>query len=134
MRVGAGVRVAPGRRRRAPRLPGRRGPRGAGRDDRGCRATLERGREATTAGFLREPDLGFAWAAYRWASGHQLDAVLQRRRDLAAGDFVRWIKQLIDLLGQVADAAPRGSGLRTHGAARPWTRIRRGVVAYSSVS
>ena len=23
----------------------------------------------------REPDLGFAWAAYRWASGYGLDAV-----------------------------------------------------------
>lgn len=25
----------------------------------------------------REPDLGFAWAAHRWASGHGLDAVLR---------------------------------------------------------
>ena len=26
--------------------------------------------------FLREPDLGFAWAAYRWAEGDDLDDVL----------------------------------------------------------
>ncbi len=28
--------------------------------------------------FLREPDLGFAWAAYRWAEGDDLDSVLER--------------------------------------------------------
>jgi ATP-dependent RNA helicase HelY len=38
--------------------------------------------------FLREPDLGFAWAAYRWAEGALLDEVLQET-DLAAGDFAR---------------------------------------------
>ena len=26
--------------------------------------------------FLRQPDLGFAWAAYRWAEGDELDDVL----------------------------------------------------------
>jgi ATP-dependent RNA helicase HelY len=26
--------------------------------------------------FLREPDAGFAWAAYRWAEGDELDDVL----------------------------------------------------------
>ena len=54
--------------------------------------------------FLREPDLGFAWAAYRWAEGDDLDDVLGET-ELAAGDFVRWMKQLLDLAGQVADAA-----------------------------
>ena len=29
--------------------------------------------------FLREPDLGFAWAAYRWAEGASLDEVLLAR-------------------------------------------------------
>jgi len=79
--------------------------------------------------FLREPDLGFAWAAYRWAGGHRLEVVLTEA-DLSAGDFVRWTKQLIDLLGQIADAAPeglRGTAAKAVGA------LRRGVVAYSSV-
>jgi ATP-dependent RNA helicase HelY len=82
--------------------------------------------------FLREPDMGFVWAAYRWAKGDQLDAVLTDT-DLTAGDFVRWIKQLLDLLGQVADAAPRGNGLRDT-AGKAMDAIRRGVVAYSSVT
>jgi ATP-dependent RNA helicase HelY len=81
--------------------------------------------------FLREPDLGFAWAAYRWAEGDALDDVLSVT-DLAAGDFVRWMKQLLDLADQVADAA-RDTPLR--GVAREATgRLRRGVVAYSSVN
>ena len=86
--------------------------------------------------FLREPDLGFAHAAFRWASGHRLESVL-RDVDLAAGDFVRWCKQLADLLGQVADAAgshqtPEGNALaRT--AHEAVDAVKRGVVAFSSV-
>ncbi|MBH5334041.1 DEAD/DEAH box helicase [Streptomyces pactum] len=79
----------------------------------------------------REPDLGFAWAAYRWASGHGLDDVL-REVDMPAGDFVRWCKQLIDVLGQIAQAAPEG-GTVARNARRAVDGLRRGVVAYSSV-
>ncbi|MBV9204558.1 MAG: DEAD/DEAH box helicase, partial [Actinobacteria bacterium] len=56
--------------------------------------------------FLREPDLGFAWAAYRWARGARLEMVLDESPELTPGDFVRSVKQLIDLLDQVAAAAP----------------------------
>ena len=81
--------------------------------------------------FLREPDLGFAWAAYRWAEGAALDEVLGET-DLAAGDFVRWVKQLLDLTDQVADAAGSGE-LRTTARAAS-DALRRGVVSYSSVA
>jgi ATP-dependent RNA helicase HelY len=81
--------------------------------------------------FLREPDLGFAWAAYRWAEGATLDEVLSET-DLAAGDFVRWVKQLLDLTDQVADAA--GDGALRRAARDASAALRRGVVAYSSVS
>ncbi|MEP6463193.1 MAG: DEAD/DEAH box helicase [Frankiaceae bacterium] len=79
--------------------------------------------------FLREPDLGFVWPAYRWAGGAGLDVVLTEA-DLTAGDFVRAIRQLLDLLdqiGKVADA-PVAAAARAAGVA-----LRRGVVAYSSV-
>ncbi|GAA4562329.1 DEAD/DEAH box helicase [Planotetraspora kaengkrachanensis] len=82
--------------------------------------------------FIREPDLGFAWSAFRWARGHSLDAVLTDG-DMAAGDFVRWIKQLLDLLAQLKDAAPKGSKVRAN-AVKAIDAMRRGVVAYSSVS
>ncbi|GAB3834454.1 DEAD/DEAH box helicase [Kribbella italica] len=80
--------------------------------------------------FLRSMDLGFCWAAYRWASGASLAEVLYES-DLAAGDFVRWVKQLIDLTEQVADAAGPTPLRKT---ARAVTdEIRRGVISYASV-
>jgi len=55
--------------------------------------------------FLREPDPGFVWAAYRWARGAKLEDVLDSVPGLTPGDFVRSMKQLIDLLDQVAVAS-----------------------------
>jgi ATP-dependent RNA helicase HelY len=82
--------------------------------------------------FLREPDFGFAWVAWRWAKGHSLDAVLFDG-DLAAGDFVRQVKQLVDLLDQIREAAPQNSNVRPT-AAKAIEALRRGVVAYSSLT
>ena len=80
--------------------------------------------------FLREPDLGFAWTAYRWARGHAVADVLDDDPDLAPGDFVRWAKQVIDLLDQVAAAADGEVAANARSATES---MRRGVVAYSSV-
>ena len=73
---------------------------------------------------------GLALAMYRWASGTGLDAVLQEA-DMAAGDFVRWTKQTIDLLDQLSVVADGDVG-RT--ARKALDAIRRGIVAYSSVA
>ncbi len=81
--------------------------------------------------FLREPDLGFAWAAHAWARGKPLETVLQS--DLTPGDFVRAVKQLMDLLGQIAVAAGSGSELASTARAAV-DALRHGVVAYTSVS
>ena len=73
---------------------------------------------------------GLCLAMYQWARGGRLDRVLGEA-DLAAGDFVRWTKQTIDLLDQlsvVADA-PVGTTAR-----QALDSIRRGIVAYSSVA
>jgi ATP-dependent RNA helicase HelY len=92
---------------------------------------LKRAEEDQRLDFLREPDPGFAWAAHRWAGGARLESVL-RESDLTAGDFVRWVKMLIDLLSQVADVAAEGSPVRAT-ARSALGSLRRGVVAYSSV-
>ena len=47
------------------------------------------------------PSAALALATLHWAQGARLDSVL-READLAAGDFVRWMKQAIDLLDQVS--------------------------------
>jgi ATP-dependent RNA helicase HelY len=86
-------------------------------------------------------DAGFAWAAYQYASGAQLEKVLagpeSRARAhgptdakpaaaMAAGDFVRWTRQLVDLLAQLSDVADEP--LRTT-ARKAVAGLRRGVVA-----
>jgi ATP-dependent RNA helicase HelY len=78
----------------------------------------------------RDLDLGFAWAAYRWADGQSLDRVLagaeQAGTELSGGDFVRWMRQLVDLLDQLAKVAEDPVA----GVARAAVgRVRRGVVA-----
>src|SRR5215218_1340019 len=76
-----------------------------------------------------EPDIGFSEVAYGWASGRSLATVLQGS-DLTAGDFVRWVRQVTDFAGQIADAAGPGRPLRD--AARAVvTSMRRGVVTYA---
>jgi ATP-dependent RNA helicase HelY len=93
---------------------------------------LERVERDHGLAFLREPDLGFAWAAHRWASGGRLEQVLGES-GLPAGDFVRWTKQLVDLLGQVAQAAADSEPALRATADAAVDALRRGVVAYSSV-
>jgi ATP-dependent RNA helicase HelY len=114
----------------APRLPGGR-VRDAIAGTVSLWADLDALEREHKLDFLREPDLGFAWAAYRWAEGAPLDDVLDET-DLAAGDFVRWMKQLLDLTDQVADAAGDGDLRRT--AREAAGALRRGVVSYSSVT
>ncbi|MDN5743704.1 MAG: DEAD/DEAH box helicase [Nocardioidaceae bacterium] len=76
--------------------------------------------------FLRAPDPGFAWTAFRWASGQDLDEIITRN-DQTAGDFVRQMKQLIDFTGQIANAA---SGTPVRETARELIGLlRRGIVA-----
>jgi ATP-dependent RNA helicase HelY len=93
--------------------------------------------------FLREPDLGFDWAAYRWVRGSRLEDVLDSVPGLTPGDFVRSTKQLIDLLDQIAGAAgpaePAADGSpKTRGVASTARAaidaMRRGVIAYTTVT
>lgn len=53
----------------------------------------------------RSPDFGFCFIIFRWANGLSLNQVL-KGSDMSVGDFVRSTKQLIDLLGQIANASP----------------------------
>jgi ATP-dependent RNA helicase HelY len=62
--------------------------------------------------FLRAPDPGFVWAAYRWVRGAKLEDVLDSVPGLTPGDFVRSVKQLVDLLDQIAGAASRDTATR----------------------
>jgi ATP-dependent RNA helicase HelY len=56
-----------------------------------------------------------------------------REVEMPAGDFVRWCKQVIDVLGQIAAAAPREGSTVPKNARKAVEGLLRGVVAYSSV-
>jgi ATP-dependent RNA helicase HelY len=85
----------------------------------------------------REPDPGFVAAIHQWASTGDLTASLAASdasgsgSPLSAGDFVRWCRQVLDLLDQVRNAAPTPA-LRTV-AKRAIGDIRRGVVAVDAL-
>ncbi len=75
------------------------------------------------------PEAGFAPVAHSWAAGEDLSVLLEAEEDLSAGDFVRNVKQLVDLLSQLAVVAPT-PGTR-HSARQAADAIHRGVVAIS---
>ena len=75
---------------------------------------------------MREPDLGFCMASYRWASGHSLSAIL-KGTELTVGDFVRSTKQIIDLLRQIASASPHLENV----ARDALDQIDRGIISYA---
>ena len=78
------------------------------------------------------PELGLAVPMYHWASGASLRAALAES-PLAAGDFVRWTKQCIDVLDQLA-AVPTASAKFANRCREAVDLIARGVVSYSTVT
>ena len=77
----------------------------------------------------RAPDPTFVALAHAWAAGQSFASVVEDE-DLSGGDFVRTMKQLIDLLRQLALLAPVEE---TRAAAREAAdRLFRGVVAAST--
>jgi ATP-dependent RNA helicase HelY len=78
----------------------------------------------------RSPDPGFADLAHSWAAGDDLADVIADE-EMSGGDFVRNVKQLIDLLRQLGDVAPEPATAKS--AREAADRLFRGVVAASSV-
>jgi ATP-dependent RNA helicase HelY len=78
----------------------------------------------------RRPDPGFAEAIHAWAAGDDLADVLDDE-EMTGGDFVRNVKQAIDLLHQIGDVAPDPATASTARAAAD--ACLRGVVAASSI-
>jgi ATP-dependent RNA helicase HelY len=80
----------------------------------------------------RQPDAGFAWTVFRWARGESLERVMTAAEsagaEFSAGDFVRWCRQVIDLLEQLRDVM--GTDAPVGAAAKEAVKaMRRGVVA-----
>jgi ATP-dependent RNA helicase HelY len=80
---------------------------------------------------LGSVDTGFSEAAFLWANGAELEEMLARFPDRSVGDMVRVMKQMIDLMRQMADAA--GDPALAGNLRRAMDFIDRGVVGYSSL-
>ena len=78
---------------------------------------------------MRAPDFGFCWPAQRWANGHSLTSVL-KDSDLTVGDFVRNMKQIVDLLRQLRTAVPDMQPIID----MALKKIDRGVVIYAGAA
>lgn len=76
---------------------------------------------------IRGLELGFAPAAHRWATGEPYEALADSRS--SAGDFVRNIKQVVDLARRIAAVAADPDTAST--ARRTVEALNRGVVALS---
>ena len=102
-----------------PWFPSRRRPRALGRSSRRWPPSWTPTRSAAGLPPTRPPDPGFVALAHAWAAGEELADVLDDE-ELSGGDFVRNVKQLIDLLRQLGDVAPEPATARPP--ARPPTR------------
>lgn len=67
------------------------------------------------------------WGVYKWATGSRLDDVL-KLTGLLPGDFIRWSKQIIDLLDQLANGADAQVAETAY---KAMDLIKRGIVASS---
>jgi ATP-dependent RNA helicase HelY len=84
-----------------------------------------------TAGLnpMRQPDPTFAAVAYAWAAGEGFAEVVAAE-ELSGGDFVRNIKQLVDLLRQISEVAVKPATRKAANQARE--ALFRGVISASS--
>ncbi|NBW87040.1 MAG: hypothetical protein EBR23_09495 [Planctomycetia bacterium] len=67
----------------------------------------------------RFPDNAFSRAASVWATGGSLAKVLEVLPDMGAGDFVRYVRQIVDLLRPHAPQAPLPRRRLSGGASPP---------------
>ena len=77
---------------------------------------------------MREPDLEFCTPAYRWANGHSLSSIL-KNSELTVGDFVRSMKQIVDVLRQISMT----SSALEQNCEDAIRLIDRGIVSYAGV-
>ncbi len=78
----------------------------------------------------RPPEPGFMTLAHGWAAGGDLETLIEGA-EVSGGDFVRNVKQLVDLLRQLGEVAP--DPLTAAAARSASDRLFRGVVAASAV-
>src|SRR5690625_3975951 len=92
--------------------------------------TLQQAEHAADLTITAQPHPGLVWPIVRWVRGHELLASLTGS-DMAAGDFIRWARQVMDLLDQLASLDDTHPDLARR-CRRAKDLVNPGIVAYSS--
>jgi ATP-dependent RNA helicase HelY len=80
---------------------------------------------------MRDPDPGFVRVVHEWASGEDLEYMASNYPQYSAGDFVRSMKQVLDILRQIKEVA--GDPYLSRKVSEAMDLINRSIVAYTSV-
>jgi ATP-dependent RNA helicase HelY len=114
----------------APRYPSRRVRERAVEID-GIVRRVQAAEDAVGLPWSRASDHGFCAVAHEWCAGEGLGDLLEETQlELTGGDFVRTVRQLIDLVRQIAQLAPDPATRTT--ARRAVGALERGVVSASA--
>ncbi len=92
--------------------------------------SLQQAEHAADLTITAQPHPGLVWPIVRWVRGNELLASLTGS-DMAAGDFIRWARQVMDLLDQLASLDDTHPDLARR-CRRAKDLVNRGIVAYSS--
>jgi ATP-dependent RNA helicase HelY len=80
---------------------------------------------------MRQPDPGFVRVVHEWASGEDLEYMASNYPQYSAGDFVRSMKQALDILRQIKEVAQ--DPYLSRKVSEAMDLIHRSIVAYTSV-
>lgn len=142
----ASIFVFESRERSASRRPGAPGKAGAGAASRtfptpaleeavvrarAVEAMIKTIEERERVDLLRPADAGFVNVVYDWACGEDLEFIASTYPQYSAGDFVRSMKQVTDVLRQIKEAVE--DPFLSHRLSEAMDRIHRSIVAYTSV-
>ncbi len=98
---------------------------------RALEAKLKAVEQAEGLDLLRQTDIGFVNVVYDWAEGMELEYIMDTYPQYSAGDFVRSMKQVLDILRQISQVV-EDDYLRD-GISAAMSAVNRSVVAYTSV-
>lgn len=98
---------------------------------RAMEAKLKSVEQAESLDLLRQTDIGFVNVVYDWAEGMELEYIMDTYPQYSAGDFVRSMKQVLDILRQIQQVVE--DDFLKDGISAAMSAVNRSVVAYTSV-
>ena len=77
-----------------------------------------------------EPSAVMMKTVYDWANGTSLVKIMERT-DLSGGDFVRWVRQVVDMLDQIRRSSTDKEDPTVQAATKARNKLLHGVVAWT---